>query len=210
MLGQQQYLTGALPIQTDNQVYILILRIKDQVTSDKYPRLFAWFTLLSNFKDMIRASWNDAEKEDERLTSIIAALSAESDEEAEQRREKEQYNNFVHPADKRPPDEFYDLSTIEGNCIGQPVDISEDQDGSMIKYVMKTSTSKFDRNVAEADIVQYFHETRFDNGQLVDLEEKRRAKEKFEMASVHHHEHIKKAFLQMKKGEQAWIKLGPK
>lgn len=46
---------------------------------------------------------------------------------------------------------------------------------------MKGSTTKFPRMVEESDIVHYFHETRFDNGQLVDFDEKRKAVEKFLM-----------------------------
>ena len=53
------------------------------------------------------------------------------------------------------------------------------------------------------------HETRYDNGQLVDFTEKRKAKERFEMGTLTQHEHIRKAFLKMKKGEIAWIKYGP-
>lgn len=49
---------------------------------------------------------------------------------------------------------------------------------------MKPTTSQFDRKCEEADIVYYTHETRFDNGQLVDFEEKRKVKEKFEMANM--------------------------
>jgi hypothetical protein len=48
---------------------------------------------------------------------------------------------------------------------------------------MKRSTSIFPRNCEHADSVYYTHETRYDNGQLVDFEEKRKAKEKFEMSS---------------------------
>lgn len=54
------------------------------------------------------------------------------------------------------------------------------------------------------------HETRFDNGQLCDFDEKRKAKEKFEMANQQQHEHMRKAFLTMKKGEIAWFQIGPK
>lgn len=79
-----------------------------------------------------------------------------------------------------------------------------------MKYNMKPTTSTFHRLVEEADIVHYFHETRFDNGQLVDFDEKRKAKEKFHMNSPQQHEHIRQAFFTMKKGEVCWIKIGPK
>lgn len=87
-------------------------------------------------------------------------------------------------SDKRPIDEFHDLTSIETECIEEPVDITQEQDGGIIKYLMKPSTSKFMRTCEEADIVYYTHETRFDNGQLVDFEEKRKVKEKFEMANL--------------------------
>ena len=72
---------------------------------------------------------------------------------------------------------------------------------------MKASSSKFDRKCDDTDIVYYIHETRFDNGQLVDFEEKRRIKEKFEMSKTNKHEYIKLALKTMKKGEIVWIKI---
>eukprot|EP00355_Strombidium_rassoulzadegani_P006948 CAMPEP_0168620602 /NCGR_PEP_ID=MMETSP0449_2-20121227/7233_1 /TAXON_ID=1082188 /ORGANISM="Strombidium rassoulzadegani, Strain ras09" /LENGTH=48 /DNA_ID= /DNA_START= /DNA_END= /DNA_ORIENTATION= len=47
---------------------------------------------------------------------------------------------------------------------------------------MKNSGSKYERAGQEGDTVYYTHETRYDNGQLVDFNEKRRVKEKFEMS----------------------------
>lgn len=91
-----------------------------------------------------------------------------------------------------------------------PEDISDDKDGGMLKYLMKASQSRFPRKVEEADIVYYTCETRFDNGQLVDFNEKRKAKNKFDMADPRYHEHIRKAFLTMRKGDLAWIKYSPK
>lgn len=108
-----------------------------------------------------------------------------------------------------PSDEFYDLSLIEKECIDK-VDLSEDQDGGLIKYKIKEPTALFERRVEEADHVYYTHETRFDNGQLVDFDEKRKAKEKFEMADERSYEYIRAAFLTMRKGEIVWLKIGPK
>ncbi len=51
----------------------------------------------------------------------------------------------------------------------------------------------------------YFHESRFDNGQLVDLGERRRAIDKFEMGNPYFHAYYKKAFITMRKGEIAWV-----
>ena len=56
------------------------------------------------------------------------------------------------------------------------------------------------------DHVFYKHETRYDNGQLVDFAEKRKAVEKFEMGNVNYHDYYKLAMRTMKKGEVAWIK----
>jgi len=80
----------------------------------------------------------------------------------------------------------------------------------MLKYVMTESQSKFKRNIEEADIVYYTCETRFDNGQLVDFNEKRKAKNKFDMSDQRYHEHLRKAFNTMRKGEVVWIKYSPK
>ena len=91
-------------------------------------------------------------------------MRQETDQEADDRREKQKWDNYVPASEKRPLDEFYDLTTIESECIGEPVDITQDQDGGIIKYVMKPTTSQFDRKCEDADIVYYTHETRFDNG----------------------------------------------
>ena len=157
----------------------------------------------------MRLSWPDSTSNSESLVKIIDSLRAESTEDAEARREKQQWDNYVPAAEKRPIDEFYDVSNVEhSECIGEPQDLYDD--GEMIKYTVKQSTSKFDRLIESEDIVHYMHETRYDNGQLVDFEERRKAKEKFEMAVLTQHEHIRKAFSKMKKGEIAWIKFGPK
>lgn len=108
-------------------------------------------------------------------------------------------------------DEFFDYSEIYNDCLGDgPEDISDDQDGGMLKYLMIESKSRFQRKVEESDIVYYMCETRFDNGQLVDFNEKRKAKSKFDMADPCYHEHIRKAFRTMRKGDSVWIKYSPK
>lgn len=45
--------------------------------------------------------------------------------------------------------------------------------------------------VDDKDIVYYKHETRFDSGSLVDLAEKRKVVEKFDMANPQYHEFIR-------------------
>ena len=60
--------------------------------------------------------------------------------------------------------------------------------------------------ITNTDDVYYKHETRFDNGQLVDFSEKRKALEKFEMKDIRFHEYYKIAMRTMRKGEVAWVK----
>jgi len=57
------------------------------------------------------------------------------------------------------------------------------------------------------DIVYYRHETRFDNGQLVDLSETRKVPEKFPMNDPHYHDFLRVAFMQMRKNQIAFIKV---
>ena len=63
--------------------------------------------------------------------------------------------------------------------------------------------------VGPHDHVHYFHESRFDNGQLVDVTEKRKAAEKFIMDNQLYHEFYRKMFKTMKKGEIAWGVFSP-
>ena len=105
---------------------------------------------------------------------IISSLRAESAEEAEKRIQKQKWDNYVPPAEKRPLDEFYDLKEIEKNCVVGPIDISPKKNGGVMKYIMKESTSKFPRTIECNDNVLYMRETRFDNGQLCDFAEKRK------------------------------------
>lgn len=65
------------------------------------------------------------------------------------------------PEKRRPEDEFFDLTTI---AVVSTTDIVGD--GSIIKLVVTEGVGAF---IDPEDIVYYRHETRFDNGQLVDL-----------------------------------------
>ena len=56
------------------------------------------------------------------------------------------------------------------------------------------------------DDVYYKHETRFDNGVLVDFNEKRKAVDKFEMKDQRFHDFYKIVLRTMKRGEVAWIR----
>ena len=114
---------------------------------------------------MTALGWPESGKQDAKVNLILESLRAETKEEGEERREKQKWDNYVPASEKRPVDEWFDLTSIQSDCIGgEPIDITADQDGGLLKFNMKPSTSKFPRLVEEADIVHYFHETRFDNG----------------------------------------------
>jgi hypothetical protein len=51
-----------------------------------------------------------------------------------------------------------------------------------------------------ADTVYYTHATRFDNGQLVDLNETRKVADKFIMNDPRYLDFLRSAFLKMRKG----------
>jgi len=97
--------------------------------------------LVGMFTEFIRLTWPEDNQINEKLTSIIQTLRIESDSEGDERREKQKWDNYIPAADKRPLDEFYDVDTIESQCVEPPVDISQEKDESMIKYVVKTNTS---------------------------------------------------------------------
>lgn len=59
------------------------------------------------------------------------------------------------------------------------------------------------------DIVYYKHETRYDNGQLVDLDERRKVADKMPMNDLGFHEFLRQTFLTMRKNEVAYIVLEP-
>ena len=75
----------------------------------------------------------------------------------------------------------------------------------IIKYVLVEGSRDL---IEKNDEVFYKHETRFDNGQLVDLTEKRKAIDKFEMSGALFLEFYKIAMKSMRKGEIAWIQVG--
>ena len=51
--------------------------------------------------------------------------------------------------------------------------------------------------IEEKDIVFYKHETRYNNGQLVDFSEKRKVADKFDMGDVMYHDYYKMAMKTM-------------
>ena len=86
----------------------------DKITSEAYPNLFAWKNLIESFHVMRQLSWPDTEIGDgelaQKIESIFKALKQETEDEGESRREKQRWAHYVKKEDKRPEDEFYDLS----------------------------------------------------------------------------------------------------
>ena len=135
----------------------------------------------------------------------MVTLRAETDDQAETRREKQQWENYVDPKDKRPDDEFFDLQMMQNEALEQVVY----DGGAMTKIVIEPATFPTHRIVQDSDFVYYIHETRYDNGQLVNLMERRRQVDKFEMSDRGKLEHLRSAFKTMRKGEIAWFKFTP-
>jgi hypothetical protein len=98
------------------------------------------------------------------VKKAIEAVKVETDEEGDQRRERQRFENFKAPGEKRPGDEFYDVDGIENECLEPPIDISPESDREFLKFIIKKSKSKFQRCCEDGDCVYYTHETRFDTG----------------------------------------------
>jgi len=111
-----------------------------------------------------------------------------------------QKENYVPAGSKRPPDEFYDLKMIVPLRTENVL-----EDGSIVKIVVEEGAGNV---IDDTDTVYYKHETRFDNGQLVDLNETRKVGDKFVMNDNRYHDFLRSAFLTMKKGELAFLKIG--
>jgi hypothetical protein len=58
-------------------------------------------------------------------------------QEADDRREKQKWDNYIPASEKRPLDEFYDLKSISNDCVEGPIDIGIDKDGGLLKFVMR-------------------------------------------------------------------------
>jgi len=74
---------------------------------------------------------------------------------------------------------------------------------AIIKFVLQNGSGTIIQNT---DDVYYRHETRHDNGQLVDFSERRKVDEKFEMKNICFHEHHKIVMRTMQRGEIAYIR----
>lgn len=189
--------------------YNLVEKIKPHEDSGT-GRLFSWHCLIGQFAKMTRLAWPSVhlDKMPSELNLVMKSLQSETKAETEARLQKQQFENYVPASERRPLDEFYDLTTLEKDCIGGPIDIrKEGEPGTFLKYVVRASTSKFGRKIESGDFVYYKCETRFSNGQLVDFAEKRKAPQKFEMGNAAYIAHKKKAFETMGVGEIAWFAL---
>jgi tetratricopeptide (TPR) repeat protein len=144
-----------------------------------------------------------------------------TEEEKEAMREKKKWEGYVPHEKKRPPDEFFNLKTLETDCtrveIIDPKDSSctrityqqamegtgFDPDSAIIKFVLQDGKGTLVQNTDDA---YYRHETRHDNGQLVDFSERRKVDEKFEMKNPCFHEHYKVVLRSMCRGEAAYVR----
>lgn len=98
-----------------------------------------------------------------RVKDILKELRQETVKEAEERREKQKYANYIPPSERRPLDEYFDLSTIPCECISEPIDLKVgDEEGTFLKYQMEPP--KIKRLIESNDIVYYKCTTRFSNG----------------------------------------------
>lgn len=93
---------------------------------------------------------------------------------------------------RRPLDEFFDLKTV--NPI-RTQDVYAN--GSVLIHTEVEGTGSF---AEDSDTVQYKHETRFDNGQLVDLNEKRKVADNFMMDDERSFPYIRACFKLMQRG----------
>ena len=77
------------------------------------------------------------------------------------------------------------------------------EDGGIIKFMMEEGKGDL---IEEKDTVFYRHETRYNNGYLVDFAEKRKIIDKFEMGDLRYQEYYKIAFRTMRKGDACWVR----
>ena len=106
---------------------------------------------------------------------------------------------WVPPERRRPADEFYDMSTID------PVKIENVEEDGSIQIITEVEGSG---NFPEiTDTVYYKHETRFDNGQLVDLNETRKVADLLQMNDTFSPIFFRKSFQRMLKNQVAFIKV---
>lgn len=91
----------------------------------------------------------------------------------EQKTQPADPEHWTPPPKRRPEDEFFDLKSIVPLRVEKITD-----DGSVEIIVVEEGSGNL---VEDTDTVYYRHEHRFDNGQLVDLNETRRVDNKLVM-----------------------------
>lgn len=96
-------------------------------------------------------------------------------------------------------DEFDDLNSLD---VLRREEISD----GVVKLVLKEGAGA---PSDIEDIVYYKHETRFDNGQLVDLDERRKVADRVPMKDPGFHEYLRSTFFTMLKHEVAYLVLSP-
>jgi hypothetical protein len=105
-------------------------------------------------------------QEEPAITENLVTENTNATTTGEVKGEEVHHENWIPPEKRRPEDEFFDLKSI---LVVRETDILGD--GSITKLVIQEGKGAF---VDMDDVVYYLHETRFDNGQLVDLQEMRK------------------------------------
>ena len=91
---------------------LIKFKLLENVTYEAHPRIMAWNTLIGLFTHFVRETWPDTPLEP-KLENVIKTLRLESDSEGDERREKQKWENYVAPGDKRPLDEFYEVNMLD-------------------------------------------------------------------------------------------------
>ena len=139
--------------------------------------------------------------ENQNLTENLTENSKPQPLEENKSEDDPKHENWIPPEKRRPEDEFFDLKSV---VVLREEDVLND--GTIIKLVVEEGKGA---SVDKEDIVYYMHETRFDNGQLVDLQEMRRVPQKFQMNDQSFHEFYRHSIFTMRKGEVSFLKLSP-
>ena len=108
------------------------------------------------------------------------------------------YAGWIPPELRRPEDEHFDLKSLD---VLREQEVCE----SVTKLVLEEGRGH-PPNIE--DIVYYKHETRFDNGQLVDIDERRKVADKCPMSDPGFHDFLKATFVTMLKGEVCYLRVG--
>ena len=108
--------------------------------------------------------------------------------------------NWIPPHLRKPEDEFFDLGTIV------PIRSEHlDPDGSLEILTLEEGAGCLPE---PWDTVYYKHQTRFDNGQLVNFDERRKVVDMCVIDSPKYHAFINSCFKVMRRGQVAWLKVG--